>query len=170
MFDFLTKRKINSAFKNNKRKHTLKNMKSMHNVLILFSYSDWKTISQIAHELEKKGKKVTMWTVKPHKKNTENSIFPINVKVIHREEMSLWKILSPSVIDEFKYLSYDTLIDLTTTQSNAFKYLLAQNTSEFCIGISELDHKIYDFIILKKESETLRETYDQIKFYLNNIC
>lgn len=170
MFDFLTKKKIDSAFKNNKRKHALKNMKSMHNVLILFSYSDWKVISQIAQDLEKEGKKVIMWTIYTHKKNADNTIFPINVKVIRQEEMSLLKILSSSVMDEFKYLSYDTLIDLTTTQSNAFKYLLAQNTSEFCIGISELDQKIYDFIILKKESETLRETYDQIKFYLNNIC
>ena len=170
MFDFLTKKKIDSAFQNNKRKHTLKNMKSMHNILILFSYSDWKDISQIVQDLEQKGKKVAMWTICSRIKDTEKPIFPINVKVIQQDEISFRKILSPSLIDEFKRLSYDTLIDLTTTQSNVFKYLLAQNTSEFCIGISEPDQKIYDLIVLKKESETLRETYDQIKFYLNNIC
>ncbi|WP_459603061.1 DUF6913 domain-containing protein [Dysgonomonas reticulitermitis] len=170
MFDFLIKRKIDSAFKNNKRKHALKNMKSMHNVLIFFSYSDWEIISQIAQDLEQKGKKVIMWTIYPQKKDADITIFPINVKVIRQDEMSLLKILSSPVIDEFKSLPYDTLIDLTTTHSNAFTYLLAQNTSEFCVGISEPDRKIYDFIILKKENETLKETYDQIKFYLNNIC
>lgn len=170
MFDFLTKKKIDSAFQNNKRKHTLKNMKSMHNILILFSYSDWKDISQIAQDLEQKGKKVIMWTTCSRKKDAPKPIFPINVKVIQQDEMSFWNILSSSLIDEFRGLSYDTLIDLTTTQSNVFKYLLAQNISEFCIGISESNQKIYDFIIHKKESETLRETYDQIKFYLNNIC
>lgn len=169
MFDFLVKRKIDSAFKNNKRKHALKNMKSMHNILIFFSYADWKVISQIAQDLEQKGKKVALWTIYPQKKDVSSTIFPINVRVIRQDEISFLKILSPSVVDEFKSLPYDTLIDLTTTHSNAFTYLLAQNTSEFCIGISEPDRKIYDFIIHKKENETLKETYDQIKFYLNNV-
>ncbi|WP_461826089.1 DUF6913 domain-containing protein [Dysgonomonas sp.] len=170
MFDFLIKRKIDSAFKNNKRRHALKNMKSMHNILIFFSYSDWKAISQIAQDLKQEGKKVVMWTIYPRKRDADSTIFPINVKVIRQDEMSLLNILSSSVVDEFKSLSYDTLIDLTTKQSNVFEYLLAQNTSEFSIGISEPHQKVYDFIIFKKENETLRETYDQIKFYLNNIC
>lgn len=170
MFDFLIKKKISSAFKNNRRKHALRNMESMHDVLILFSYTDWDVVSQIAQDLEQKGKRILLWTICPRKKNTANPVFPLNVKVIRQDEISFFKILSSSVTDEFKRLSYDTLIDLTTTQSNAFQYLLAQNTSEFCIGISEPDQKIYDFILLKKENETLRETYDQIKFYLNNIC
>ncbi|MDR1092116.1 MAG: hypothetical protein LBL79_13670 [Prevotella sp.] len=141
----------------------------MHNVLIFFSYADWKAVSQIALDLEQKGKKVVLWTIYPQKKDIDSTIFPINVRVIRQDEISFLKILSSTVIDEFKSLSYDTLIDLTTTQSDAFTYLLAQNTSGFCIGISEPDRKTYDFIILKKENETLRETYDQIKFYLNNV-
>lgn len=169
MFDFLTKWKIDSAFKNNERTHTLKNMESMQNVLIFFSYADWKVVSQIAQDLEQKGKKVLMWTIYPHKKEVGSTIFPMNVRVIWQSETSLFKILSKSVVDEFKSLSYDTLIDLTTTQSNVFDYLLAQNSSDFCIGISEPQQKIYDFILLKKENDTLRETYDQIKFYLSNV-
>ncbi len=170
MFDFLIKRKIDSAFKNNKRKHALKNMESMHNVLILFSYTDWDVVSQIVQDLEQKGKKVLLWTIGTRKNKIDSPIFPINVRIIRQDEMSFFKILTSSVMDEFERLSYDTLIDLTTTRSNAFRYLLAQNTSEFCIGISESDQKIYDFIILKNENETLTETYGQIKFYLNNVC
>lgn len=169
MFDFLTNRKINSAFKNNKRKHTLRNMESMENILIFFSYDDWKDVNIVLQELEKKGKNVILWTVHPHKKDQDNTIFPMNVRVIRQNEISLLQILSAPVIQEFKSLSYDTLIDLTTIHSNIFKYLLALNTSDFCIGISEPEQKIYDFILIKEDNKTLKETYNQIKFYLNNV-
>jgi len=169
MFDFLTKWKIDSAFNNNKREHTLRNIESMQNILIFFSYGDWREIYSIALELEQMGKKVLMWTIHPHKKNTDNTIFPMNVKVIRQNELSLLKILSTSVVEEFKLLSYDTLIDMTTTHSNALKYLLVQNSSDFCVGISEPKQKVYDFIVLKEDDKSLKETYSQIKFYLSNV-
>lgn len=170
MFDFLIKWKIDSALKNNSREHTLRNLENIESILILFSYDDWREVSQIASDLERRGKKVVLWTVHPLKKDTTNTIFPMNVKVIRHNETSLLQILSAAVLREFKNLSYDTLIDLTTTHNKVLKYLLAQNTSDFCIGISEPEEKIYDFIVLKDEDRTLQETYDQIKFYLNNVC
>jgi hypothetical protein len=169
MFDFLIRWKIDSAFNNNKREHTFRNMESMHNILVFFSYGDWNEICSIAKELEQMGKKIVMWTVPPHKKDTDNIIFPTNVKVIRQNELSLLKILSTPVVEEFKSLSYDTLIDLTTIHSNALKYLLVQNSSDFCIGISKPEQKVYDFIILKEDGKNLKETYGQIKFYLSNV-
>ena len=78
--------------------------------------------------------------------------------------------LSSIVIDEFEKLSYDTLLDLTTKNDKTLLFLLANNSAEFCIGIREQDFKVYDLIILKEEDVNLLETYEQIKFYLNNIC
>jgi hypothetical protein len=145
-------------------------MESMRNILIFFSYDDWKEVSTVVQDLEQSGKNVILWTVYPHKKELSDTIFPMNVRVIRQNELSLLQVLSVSVVNEFRALSYDTLIDLTTTHNNAFKYLLALNSSDFCIGISQPEQKIYDFIILKEESQSLQETYSQIKFYLNNVC
>lgn len=170
MFDFLVKWKIDSAFKKNIREHTFLNMESMKNILILFSYSDWKVIETIAKELSARGKNVMMWTVQPSQKTPgDNTIFPANVRIIRPREISLLQIISSSVLTEFEALKYDTLIDLTTTESKVFKYLLANNSSEYCIGISKSEHNVYDFIVLKEDDMDLPETYNQIKNYLNNV-
>jgi hypothetical protein len=58
MFDFLVKWKINSAFRDNKRKHAFRNLESMKSVLILFSYNDWPAIDAISKDLAANGKKL----------------------------------------------------------------------------------------------------------------
>ncbi|MFV0331873.1 MAG: DUF6913 domain-containing protein [Dysgonomonas sp.] len=169
MFDFLVKWKIDSAFKSNKRDHAFRNIESIESILILFSYNDWKEIEIIARDLESKKKKVVMWTVQPPQKNLGNTIFPSNVRIIHPNEISLLNVISSSVLNEFKLLDYDTLIDLTTRDNKVCKYLLANNSSDCSIGISQSEYNVYDFIVLKEDNKTLQETYNQIKFYLNNI-
>lgn len=169
MFDFLVKWKINSAFRDNKRKHAFRNLESMKSVLILFSYNDWPAIAAISKDLTANGKKVTLWTYQSTKKAPGNTIFPANVRIIHPQEMSLLQILAPSVLDEFKALEYDTLIDLTTTESKVYEYLLAHNSSEFSIGIIKPDRPFYDFLVLKTDEMNLQETYQQIKNYLSKV-
>lgn len=168
MFNFLIKKKINSAFDNNKRKHSFRQIGAINNVLILFSYEDWAEISLIAQDLTNKGKKVLLWTVQSNNKSNHITL-PSSVRVIQKNELSLSNILNSSVISEFKVLEYDTLIDLSTYHDNILRYLLALNSSDFSIGITELEYKAYDLTVLKQEKTTLSETYDQLKFYLNNV-
>ncbi|WP_231496720.1 hypothetical protein [Prevotella sp. 10(H)] len=141
----------------------------MKKILILFNYNDYNEIKQIVEDLKVKGKEVTLWTVQPLMKDTGNTIFPQEVNIIMQKDISRWFGLSSRIVKEFKQLSYDTLLDLTTENNKTLLYLLANNTAEFCIGIRELDFKVYDLIILKEENANLPETYNQIKFYLNNI-
>lgn len=169
MFDFLVKWKINSAFRDNKRKHAFRNLESMKSVLILFSYNDWSAIDAISKDLAANGKKVILWTYQSTKKAPGNTIFPANVRIIHPQEMSFLQILAPSVLNEFKALEYDTLIDLTTTESKVYEYLLSNNSSEFSIGIAKPDQPYYDFLVLKTDEMNLQETYQQIKNYLSKV-
>ncbi len=169
MFDFLVKWKINSAFRNNRRKHAFRNLESMKSVLILFSYNDWPVIAAISKDLTANGKKVVLWTYQSTKKTAGNTIFPANVRIIYPQEISFLQILASSVLNEFKSLEYDTLIDLTTTESSVYEYLLANNSSEFSIGITKSDRPYYDFLVLKTEEMNLQETYQQIKNYLSKV-
>lgn len=169
MFNFLIKKKINSAFDNNMRKHNLKRMEAIESVLILFSYEDWAEINVIAKDLTDCGKKVHLWTVRSNKNKSNNIALPPNVRLIRKNETSYSNILSSAVVLEFQALKFDTLLDLTTNHNNIFNYLLAHNSSEFSIGIYESEHRAYDFVILKDEKNSLSETYTHLKFYLNNV-
>lgn len=171
MFGFNTiNNKINSALINNVRKPAFLNLSDIEKVLILFTYKDWTEISEISKDLESIGKEVILWTVYlPRNEKIEMS-FPPNVKVVTQKEISKWKGLSMSVVDEFKKLKYDTLLDLTTKDDKPLHYLLACNSAKFCIGIREQELKFFDFTLLKEEDVNLEETYKQLKNYLNNMC
>ncbi|WP_165042618.1 hypothetical protein [Dysgonomonas sp. ZJ709] len=166
MLDFYIKKKVNSVLKNHTRKHVFRSPENMVTILILFNSKDWKEVSEIAQDMRDNGKEVLLWTIQP--KNAPALDMP-NVRIITSKELSKTQVLSSSVINEFESLEYDTLLDLTTKDENALLYLLGINTSEFCVGIKELDYKVFDFIILKEDDKNLVETYTQIKFYLNNI-
>lgn len=169
LFGLKIKRGIDSTLKRNSRKPVFRNLDNMHNILILFPYEDWNEVSSISQDLENKGKSVLLWTIEPKKKADSNTVFPQNVRIISQKEYSKLNGLSTTVVEEFEGLSYDTLIDLTPSDNATLLYLLAGNKSDFCIGIKESDYKTYDFTLLRQENMTLIDTYQQIKFYLNNI-
>lgn len=170
MFGFnVIDNKINSALKNNSRRHNFFNLDNISKVLILFTYKDWNDIREIAGDLENSGKQVILWTIQSHRGAETEISFPSNVKVISQKEISRWRGLSSSVIEEFQKLEYDTLLDLTTKDDKSLQYLLVSNSAEFCVGIKQPEHKIFDFVLLKEENTNLKETYGQIKFYLNNM-
>jgi hypothetical protein len=160
--------RINSALKKNKRKHTFLNLDKMRRVLILFSYQDLKEINEIAKDLESKGKSVILWTVYPSNTGEKPPFIP-KVRIISPKEISVIWGLSSAVIKEFCDQEYDTLLDLTTEADNSISFLLAKNTSQFCIGLKKQEKKIFDFILHKEENRDLIETYDQLKLYLHNI-
>ncbi|GAB6121774.1 DUF6913 domain-containing protein [Dysgonomonas termitidis] len=168
MFGFKVKKKIHAALKSNERTHIFHKLDDMKKILILFTGEDWNEVLQISRDLKDKGKDIILWTVQLGK-NGDSLTYPPDVRVIGQKDISKWLGLSSRVIDEFRKLSYDTLLDLTTKNDKSLLYLLANNSAEFCIGIREQDFKVYDLIILKEEDSNLLETYKQIKFYLNNI-
>ncbi len=169
MFDFFSKKKINSALECNTRTHIFHNLNDMKKILIFFSYQDWSEIQQISQDLKDKGKEVLLWTTQLKKGEDVQAKLPSDVRVLSHKDISKWQGLSSFIVEEFKALSYDTLLDLTTYDDKSLLYLLANNSAEFCVGIKEQDIKIYDFIVLKEEGAKVFETYNQIKFYLNNI-
>lgn len=171
MFGFNTiNSKINSALINNARKPTFLNLSNMKKVLILFTYKDWNEIYEIVKDLERNGKEVILWTIYPLRSEKTEMSLPSNVRVITQKEISKWKGLSTSIVDEFKKLEYDTLLDVTTKDDKTFHYLLASNSAKFCIGIREQRLKFFDFTLLKDDDVNLEETYKQLKNYLNNMC
>jgi hypothetical protein len=169
MFSFNINRKIDSALKKNDRERIFHRFDSMKRVLIFFALEDWNKIRNITQDLESRGKKVLLWTIQYKQKEESQIIFPGNVRVISHKEISVLWGLSSSIVKEFKNTACDTIIDLTDGSDKWLLYLLASNRANFCIGINEPKYKVYDFVVLRGEESGLPETYQQIKFYLNNI-
>lgn len=164
-FRFNSKKSVDSILKRNNRTRQFINIEDIATVLVLFSYDEWEEISQIALDLEKRGKHVLLWTVEPKRKKEYSFTLPEKVRVISRKEG--YKIVN--IIAELNKHSYDTLIDLTSTDDITSLCLLAGNNANFCIGTRELDNKLYDLILLRGDEMSLMDTYKQIITCLASI-
>lgn len=175
MLKSLIKKKIDSAYKELKsREHTFRNMDSIKKVLILYNYEEWHLVKEIVQDLEKNGKRVVLWTVEPKNRKIKEEVTELpstlRARIVLQSETSWHNGLTSIVEDEFRDLKYDTLLDLTTNPDSIMLYLLALNNSDFSIGTKELDYKFYDFTLLAQEGDSMQETYNHIKNYLNNMC
>ncbi len=172
MLDYFLRRSIKSELKKNNRKHTFLNFEGMRNILILFDIQNWEMISPIIADLKKHGKNVILWTVqgKQPQNEAQRSAFPSDIRVVDLHKDLNWiRLIRSAILAEFDNLEYDTLLDLSVEPNNYTKSLLVRNKSNFCLGFKEQDEKIYDFVILKEDEQTLFEAYEQLKIYLPHI-
>lgn len=168
MINFLRKKKTESALEKNKRDKSFLNYKDIANILIIFNTCDLDDITGVVKSLQDDGKSVTAWTIQP-KDKTLQITYPPYVRAIDSKDTTWSQALSKPVADEFDKLAYDTFLDLTTSDDVVLDYLLASNSSRFCIGIRERQIKAYDFIMLKQEEHSITDTYKQMKYYLEKI-
>ena len=169
MINFLRRKKNESVLGKNHREKSFLPYNSMQDILIVFNTSDLADVNRIVGALQQDGKTVTAWTVRPKDKSAQVD-YPPYVKSIDISKDLTWsKTLIKPIIDKFDEMRYDTFLDLTTSDDTILDYLLASNSSRFCIGMRERQIKAYDFVMLKKDDHTLFETYEQLKYYLNSI-
>lgn len=167
MLNFIRKKKVNSALSKAQRDKKFLNYDSIKNILILFNITDWADIERVVEALRRDGKNVQLWTVRS--KETANAIVPNEIRVINAaKEVSWSQSLLKNVLDEFEKVNYETLLDLSAKNDNILEYLLAVNTSNFCIGIRETETKVYDFVMIKKEEDDIFTTFEQMKIYLGH--
>lgn len=169
MLEHFIHKNIESGIKNNKRERQFLNFGKIKNVLVLFDSKDWEEIQKIITDLQKNQKNVTAWTVLP--KLPKGEIYPIKfpeyVKTVDLgKDLNWMRVLKSEIFTEFSNQRYDTLLDLSSEKDNYTLSLLVRNTSHFCIGISETNYKVYDFVLYHENDKTLSETYEELKIYL----
>lgn len=172
MLDFFLQRSLKSELKQNNRKHSFLNFEGIHNILVLFDIQDWEKISPIIKDLERNGKNVILWTIKPKatEEQTLTPKLPKNVNIIDLKIDLDWKrMIKKEKIIQFDILKYDTFLDLSVEPNDYSKLLLLSNKSNFCLGFKDNGDKLYDFVILKEEEQSLFEAYEQLKIYLEHI-
>lgn len=169
MFEKFREYWLDRAFKTNARKHTFLNLNKMQNILILFDYEDLMEIILLGNNLEKMGKRTHLWSAVENIKQLETQIFSKKTRIIKPVELSNVFILKKEVYKEFSNLEYDTVIDIRQKKTQSLEYLLARNKAVFCIGNRKHDRNAFDFCVLQQKGKSILETYEQMKFYLQNI-
>jgi hypothetical protein len=169
MIGFIRKKKNESVLEKNRRKKTFQNYDSIRNVLILFNDGDLSEVCVAVEALKKDGKNVSAWTTCSKNKPLPISYPPYVRAIDLGKELTWTQTLEKQVVQEFEQLKYDTFLDLTTTDDTILDYLLAANSSRFCVGIREHSFKAHDFIMLKQEGQSIPETCEQLKYYLQRI-
>lgn len=168
MLDYFLQQKISTGLKKYRKEHCFLNYNDIKNVLILFDIEDWYEILPIIEKLKKDGKKVIAWTIRP----TQSQVFrfPHYVRVIEPNKDINWlKLLKPEVLEDFKRLNYETIMDLSSGENDYILWLLTQNKSQFAIGLVKNEYKLYDFTLLKEKEQSHFEAFEQMKIYLECI-
>lgn len=169
MFKLLRNRKERQALKANPRAHSFLSFDQIETILILFDSKEINQVVRLAKELRSLGKNVLLWT----SVTREETIRPmkdadgLSLRVITPQEKSKLNILSAKVLDEFKALKYDMLLDFSSEDNIVMSYLAANTTCSFCIGLREAKNPIYDFIYLKGQDQDFLDAFGQIKNYLD---
>lgn len=169
MFRFIRKKKERQARESNIREHSFSGFGDIKTVMILFDCKDVNQIMRIAKDLKKSGKNVLLWTSVSRDENikTINELEGMSLRIVLPSEKSRWNILSDQVLEEFRNLEYDLLLDFSGTENATMSYLVSNTKCHFCVGLRETDHPVYDFIFLKEKEQDLASAYEQIKNYLN---
>lgn len=171
MFKYLREKKLKSVIDSKENKpHRFKHFDNIQNVLILFKREHLPDIEYIAKDLASQGKKVYLWTHNPDRRAINPQIQSLDLQTITGKDVSMFGKINPELLSIFDKQQYDTIIDLTEETDFALQYLLASSKAHFNIGIKKSESKLYDFILHKNEEMSIRDTFIQIKFYLNNMC
>ncbi|NDV68516.1 hypothetical protein [Dysgonomonas sp. 25] len=169
MFKYLQNKKLKSAIHKNDRQHVFLDFNSINNILILFENKNLDEVEHIVKDLSKSGKSVYLWTHNPDKKAVAPQRQSLPLQTITGRDVSAFGSISDELLSVFRNQQYDTVIDLTLNNEYPLQYLLANNKAVFSVGIRESEERLYDFVLLKNDEMNLKDTFTQIKFYLNNM-
>ena len=83
--------------------------------------------------------------------------------------MNVWQVPSDVVLERFKTVKADILIDLTRPDCYPMQYLMLQHPCRFKVGVKHADIDLYDLSISVTEREDIKHLFEHILFYLQAI-
>jgi len=83
--------------------------------------------------------------------------------------VSTWLVPSDAVLERFRTIKADILIDLTRPDCYPMQYLMLQHPCGFKVGVKHADIDLYDLSISVTEREDIKHLFEHILFYLQEI-
>lgn len=147
------------------RKHEFCALEDAGHILVLYQANDRELVEPCLDVLRKKNKKVQACVYVTGDPEADASCIPVHAK----KDVNVWQVPSDVVLERFKTVKADILIDLTRPDCYPMQYLMLQHPCRFKVGVKHADIDLYDLSISVTEREDIKHLFEHILFYLQAI-
>ena len=117
------------------RKHEFCALEDAGHILVLYQANDRELVEPCLDVLRKKNKKVQACVYVTGDPEADASCIPVHAK----KDVNVWQVPSDVVLERFKTVKADILIDLTRPDCYPMQYLMLQHPCRFKVGVKHAD-------------------------------
>ncbi len=166
--DYFIKKKVQSlAFGAACRKHESRALEDVSHILVLYQANDHELAESCLNVLRRKNKWVQACVYVSGESTPEMNASYVQIHA--GKDVNICQVPFRSVLDRFKAIKADLLIDLTPPDCYPMQYLMLQHPCEFKVGVKHADIDLYDLSISVTEREDIKYLFGHILFYLEAI-
>ncbi len=160
--------KIRKITKEFSRKKCFREYADIHRVVILFDLEHAEDVKDFAKSLTFAGKEVFAYTFNPIAKN-EMPVLPPNFTIINKKQLIFNGFPQQQLMESFKSIVPDTLIDLTVQPHPVLQYLALKSEATYRVGFHR-EEKTFDDLLLEYDPEqSFVFLTSQLHFYMKSI-
>jgi len=160
--------KIRKLTKDFNRKKCFREYADIHRVVILFDLEHAEDVKDLAKSLTFAGKEVYTYSYNPIAKN-ELPVLPSSFTVINRNQLTFTGFPDQQMMESYKSLAPDTLIDLTVQPHPVLQYLSLKSEASYRVGFLR-EEKTFDDLLLEYDPEqSFVFLTSQLHFYMKSI-
>jgi len=160
--------KIRKITKEFNRKKCFREYADIHRVVILFDLENAEVVKDLAKSLKFSGKEVFSYTFNPKAKD-EGPVLPDNFTMLNRKNLTFNGLPQKQVMENYKSLCPDTLIDLTIQPHPVLQYLSLKSDASFRVGFHKEEKAIDDLLLEYDPGQSFVFLTSQLHFYMKSL-
>ncbi|WP_165154916.1 hypothetical protein [Parabacteroides sp. ZJ-118] len=147
------------------RRHASRPLDDARRVLVLYEAADAARVEPCLARLREGGQAVETCVYVTGGPEPDSSCLAVHAK----RDVSLWQFPSDALLERFKAVEADILIDLTRPGCYPMLYLMLQHPCGFKVGAKQEGIDLYDLSISLTVREDIGRLFEHILFYLRAI-
>jgi hypothetical protein len=160
--------RIRKITKNFSREKCFREYADIRRIVILFDLEHTEDVKDLAKSLKFAGKEVFCFSFNPNTKD-EGPVLPENFTILNRKQLSFNGFPLQQVMENFKLISPDTLIDLTVQPHPVLQYLSLKSLASYRVGFYQ-EVKTFDDLLLEYDpKQSFVFLTSQLHFYMKSI-
>ncbi len=160
--------KIRKITKDFKRKKCFREYADIHRVVILFDFEYMEEVKDLAKSLKFAGKEVFSFTYNPKVKDA-GPVLPDNFTMLNKKNLAFNGLPQKMVMEHYKSLCPDTLIDLTVQPHPVLQYLSLKSEASYRVGFHREEKTIDDLQLEYDPEQSFVFLTSQLHFYMKSI-
>ena len=160
--------KIRKITKEFSRKKSFREYADIHRVVILFDLEHAEDVKDLSKSLKFAGKEVFSYTFNTNTKD-EGPVLPDSFTVLNRKLLTLSGFPQQQVMENYKSLCPDTLLDLTVQPHPVLQYLSLKSDASFRVGFHKEEKAIDDLLLEYDPGQSFVFLISQLHFYMKSL-